>query len=54
MDLFFFIPGMGITRQANPVIPRDGCCLGDGAAVVMVREMALERVPIIMVWTVTT
>jgi len=48
-DLFLFIPGMGITRQANPVIPSDGTCLGDGAAVVMVRETALERVPIIMV-----
>jgi len=54
MFLFFFIPGMGIARQENPVIPRDGTCLGDGAAVVMVRVMALERTPIIMVWTVTT
>jgi len=54
MDLFFFMLGMGMTRHEKPVIPSDGTCLGEGAAVVMVRDAGVERVPKNMVWTVTT
>lgn len=43
--LCFFWLAMRVARHAKAVIPIEGCCLGEGAEVVMVRVAAEERVP---------